>query len=106
MAAETKVVGVLMHDQRAANHRQRADQLHLRVLDRDVSNAVGADVDIAQITDVALGCIGSAVRLAVRVVVRAGRDTAVAEIAKLRPSRVTSTRTIMPSRLLSPIQHT
>lgn len=65
--ALAKVVGAGVHDDGAAQHALRADQLDELVRDGALGVALGVGLEVAQVTNVALAVRGGAVGLVVRV---------------------------------------
>lgn len=83
VAADSQVVHVGVHHQRAADNVVRAAQLDLLVDQLHLADAVGARLNVAQVADVARLRRGTAVRLALRIEMRSGGNAAVGVVAKL-----------------------
>lgn len=83
MSALAQIIRTRMHHDGASEHALRPNQLDVLVRNGALGIALAVRLEVAQITDVALGVVGGAVGFAKRVEVRAGACAAVGVVAEL-----------------------
>ena len=83
VAASAEIIRVSVQHTRSAEHRvgaEKGDQLVLALI---LGDAIGAGLDVAEVTDVTLLVLRATMRSVVRVVVGTSRDAMLRQVAKL-----------------------